>query len=44
MRGEMVEDKLTNDLDSQVEGKMSEVEALSSQIQQTSSKIDDFKG
>ena len=35
--------KLTKDIDNQIEVKMSELEALSSQIQHPSCKIDDFE-
>lgn len=36
--------KLTKDIDSQIGGKISELEALSSHLQHPSSKIDDFEG
>lgn len=36
--------KLIKDIDSQIGGKMSELEALSSQLQHLASKIDDFEG
>ena len=36
--------KLIEDIDSQITGKMSELEALSNQLQHLTSKIDDFEG
>ena len=35
---------LTKDLDKNLEGKLSELEALSSQLQQPSNRVDDFEG
>ena len=35
---------LTKDLDNNIEGKLSELEALKSQLKQPSSRVDDFEG